>query len=216
MTGSWAVLRLVAATSLLTISAVRATDNEKPKPTTHVTTHVSSRYVTRQRRRETGQQNAALTVEVNSARHLPPSFVTQQQQSATSTAMTVAEHSACHLPATFVTGTASECQPSIRRRISADHFVHVRRNDAMYDWQSLAGGLDITGIIDESFATLDDDTAALCRAGRFGAAGETTFVLENSTVLQFPATDPCLKALFAASERMAAQIVEMVHGSVEI
>jgi hypothetical protein len=62
-------IRLVAATSLLTISAVRATDNEKPKPTTHVTTHVSSRYVTRQRRRETGQQNAALTVEVNSARH---------------------------------------------------------------------------------------------------------------------------------------------------
>ena len=69
MTGSWAVLRLVAATSLLTISAVRATDNEEPKPTMHVATHVSSRYVTRQRRRETGQQNAALTVEVNSARH---------------------------------------------------------------------------------------------------------------------------------------------------
>jgi hypothetical protein len=87
--------------------------------------------------------------------------VTQQQQSATSTAMTVAEHSARHLPATFVTSTASECQPSIRRRISADHFVHVRRNNAIYDWQSLAGGLDITGIIDESFATLDDDTAAL-------------------------------------------------------
>ena len=102
------------------------------------------------------------------------------------------------------------------RRISADHFVHVRRNDAIYDWQSLAGGLDITGIIDESFATLDDDTAALCRAGRFGAAGKTTFVLENSTVLQFTAPDPCLKALFAASERMAAQIVEMVHAGVEI
>jgi len=86
----------------------------------------------------------------------------------------------------------------------------------IYNWNSLAHEIDITGIVDESFATLDDDTAALCRAGRFGAAGETTFVLENSTVLQFPATDPCLKALFAASERMAAQIVEMVHGSVEI
>ena len=216
MTGSWAVLRLVAATSLLTISAVRATDNEKPKPTTHVTTHVSSRYVTRQRRRETGQQNAALTVEGNSARHLPLSFVTPQQQSATSTAMTVAEHAACHLPATYVTGTASECQPSIRRRISEDHFVHVRRNDAVYDWQSLAGALDIMGIVDASFATLDDETAALCRTGRSGAAGETTFVLENSTVLQFPYPNPCLKALFAASEQMAAQIVEIVHDSVEI
>ena len=216
MTRSSAVLRLVAATSLLTISAVRATDNEEPRPTTHVATHVSSQYVTRQRRRATVPQNAALTVEGNSARHLPLSFVTPQQQSATSTAMTVAVHAACHLPAMYVTGTASECQPSIRRRISEDRFVHVLRNDAVYDWQSLAHEFDITGIVDESFATLDDDTAALCRAGRFGAAGETTFVLENSTVLQFPAPDPCLKALFAASEQMAAQIVDQVHGSVEI
>ena len=66
----------------------------------------------------------------------------------------------------------------------------------VYDWQSLAHDFDITAIVDEAFATLDDDTAALCRAG-------------------FQVPVQCREALFAAHEQLAAQIVDQVHGSVE-
>ena len=66
----------------------------------------------------------------------------------------------------------------------------------IYDWQSLAHEFDITAIVDEAFATLDDDTAALCRTG-------------------FPVPVQCREALFAAHEQLAAQIVDQVHGSVE-
>ena len=66
----------------------------------------------------------------------------------------------------------------------------------IYNWQSLAHEFDITAIVDEAFATLDDDTAALCRAG-------------------FPVPVQCREALFAAHEQLAAQIVDQVHGSVE-
>ena len=66
----------------------------------------------------------------------------------------------------------------------------------IYNWQSLAHEFDITAIVDEAFATLDDDTAALCRAG-------------------FQVPVQCREALFAAHEQLAAQIVDQVHGSVE-